>query len=76
MKQTSKPITGLTAKLVACALIVVCLAVGAVGLILPVVPGLLFLGIAAIVAAKHSTTIDRLLRRNRTIGGYIDTLRW
>lgn len=73
MQSATKPIGGLTAKLLACVLILVCLMVGALGLILPIVPGVLFLAIAAIVAAKHSSSIDRLLRRNRTMSGYLDS---
>ena len=55
------------ATLIACMLILVCVAVGAVGLILPVVPGLLFLAIALMLVARLSPSIDRRLRRNRTI---------
>jgi uncharacterized membrane protein YbaN (DUF454 family) len=73
MRAETKPIGSLTAKIIAGALILVCLAVGAIGLLIPIVPGLLFLAIAAIVAAKHSATIDRLLRRNRTMSRYLDS---
>lgn len=59
-------------KLIACALIVVCLVLGVVGLVLPIIPGLLFLLIAAIVAAKHFPSIERRLRRHRTLGGHLD----
>jgi uncharacterized membrane protein YbaN (DUF454 family) len=64
---------GMTAKLIAVLVILICLAVGAVGLVLPIVPGLLFLLIAALVAARYSPRVDRMLRRNRTISGYLDS---
>ena len=73
MKAEAAPIGNVTAKLIACALILVCLVVGAVGLILPIVPGLLFLAIAAIVAARYSPSLARVLRKNRTISGYLDS---
>lgn len=60
------------AKLIACAVIVACLALGAIGLILPLVPGLLFLAIAAVVAAKFSPAFERMLRQNPTLSAYLD----
>jgi uncharacterized membrane protein YbaN (DUF454 family) len=66
------PIGPATAKLVACVIVLVCLAVGAAGLILPLIHGLLFLAIAALVAAKYSPAIERLVRSNRTMSGYLD----
>jgi uncharacterized membrane protein YbaN (DUF454 family) len=47
--------------------------VGAVGLILPIIPGLLFLAIAGLIAAKHSSSVDRFLRRSPTLSGYLDS---
>jgi uncharacterized membrane protein YbaN (DUF454 family) len=73
MSSQANPIDNVTAKVIACLVILVCLAVGAVGLILPLIPGLLFLAIAAIVAAKHSPALERVLRRNRTMSGYLDS---
>ena len=61
------------AKLFAGIFIVICLAVGVVGLILPIIPGLLFLAIAAMIAARHSPSLDRWLRKNRVIGSYLDS---
>ncbi len=63
----------LLAKLFAGIFIVICLAVGVVGLILPIIPGLLFLAIAAMIAARHSPSLDRWLRKNRVIGSYLDS---
>jgi uncharacterized membrane protein YbaN (DUF454 family) len=73
MKSEANPLDNLTAKVIACLFILICLAIGAAGLILPIIPGLLFLALAALVAAKHSPSLDRVLRRNRTMSGYLDT---
>ena len=59
-------------KLIAAGVIVVCLLLGLAGLILPLLPGLLFLAIAAIVAAKFSPRFAEMLRRNDTLRGYMD----
>jgi uncharacterized membrane protein YbaN (DUF454 family) len=74
MTSESRPLAfdDVTTKLVACAVIVACLVIGGIGLLLPIVPGLLFLAIAAVVASRLSPTIDQALRRNRTIASYLD----
>jgi len=59
-------------KLIAAGVIVVCLLLGFAGLILPLLPGLLFLAIAAIVAAKFSPRFAEMLRRNDTLRSYMD----
>jgi uncharacterized membrane protein YbaN (DUF454 family) len=59
-------------KLIAAGVIVVCLLLGFAGLILPLIPGLLFLGIAAVVAAKVSPRFAETLRQNDTLRGYLD----
>ncbi len=61
-----------TAKLIAAAVIVACLALAAVALLLPLAPALLFVAIAALVAAKLSPAFDRTLRQNATLAGYLD----
>lgn len=61
----------LLARLVACLLIVMCFALGAVGLILPVIPGLLFVAVALMLVARYFPAIDRRLRTSRTIGSYL-----
>jgi uncharacterized membrane protein YbaN (DUF454 family) len=73
MRMRPGAIGNLTAKLIACLLIVVCFAVGAVGLILPVVPGLLFVAIALMIVARYFPSVDRRLRKNRTIGSYLQS---
>ena len=59
-------------KLIAAGVIVVCLLLGLAGLILPLIPGLLFLAIAAIVAARFSPRFAQMLRQNETLRGYLD----
>ncbi len=61
-----------TTKIAACLVILTCLALGAIGMVLPIVPGLLFLAIGALMAARHSRAIDRLLRKNPTVNAYLD----
>lgn len=59
-------------KLIAAGVIAVCLLIGLAGLILPLIPGLVFLGLAAIVAAKLSPRFAQFLRQNETLRGYLD----
>ena len=72
MSTEMNPLDNATTKLIAIAVIVACLALGAIGLILPLIPGLLFLAIAAVIAAKLSPAFERTLRRNATLAGYLD----
>jgi uncharacterized membrane protein YbaN (DUF454 family) len=72
MTTDTRPLDHVTAKLVACAVIVACLVLGGIGLLIPIFPGLLFLLIAAAVAAKLSPAFERTLRRNATLAGYLD----
>jgi uncharacterized membrane protein YbaN (DUF454 family) len=62
----------LSTKLIACGVIVVCLLIGLAGLILPLIPGLLFIAIAAFVAAKVSPRFAAMLRQNPTVRRYLD----
>lgn len=55
-------------KLGASVLVAVCAVLGLVGLILPVIPGLLLLGVAAVVAARHFPWVGTRLRSHRTLG--------
>ena len=72
METENNPLDHVSAKLIACAVIVACLIVGVIGLILPIVPGLLFIAIAAVVAAKVFPAFGQMLRRNDTIGAYLN----
>ncbi|HEY8520002.1 MAG TPA: DUF454 family protein [Gammaproteobacteria bacterium] len=58
----------IVALLVASALVVV----GVAGLVLPIIPGLLFLGIAAYVAARHFPALDARLRQRRVLGQHLN----
>lgn len=71
--QTDTPaFDNLSTKLIAAGVIAVCLLLGVAGLILPLIPGLLFLGLAAIVAAKVSPRFAETLRQNDTLRSYLD----
>jgi uncharacterized membrane protein YbaN (DUF454 family) len=72
MQSETRTLDDVTAKLIACAVIVACLALGAIGLLLPLIPGLLFLAVAATVAARLSPAFESTLRRNATLAGYLD----
>jgi hypothetical protein len=72
MSSDTNQLGKLGTKLIALLAILACLALGAIGLLLPIIPGLLFLAIAAVIVAKHSPSMDRWLRRNATLGSYLD----
>lgn len=73
MKTNTRWFGSLAAKAIAVLLIVVCFAVGAIGLILPIIPGLLFVAIALMLTASFFPAVDRQLRKNRTIRSYLDS---
>lgn len=58
-------------KLLALGLLLLCVAIGMVGLILPVIPGLLFLAFAVIIAARLCPPLGRRLRRNTLFAEYM-----
>ncbi len=72
MTTDTHPIDNLSTKLIACAVIVACLLLGLAGLILPLIPGLLFIAIAAFVAAKVSPRFAAMLRENGMLRGYLE----
>ena len=72
MQTDTHSFDSVSTKLIAAGVIVVCLLLGFAGLILPLIPGLLFLAIAAIVAAKLSPRFAATLRQNDTLRGYMD----
>ena len=59
-------------KLLALVILLLCAAIGMAGIILPVIPGLLFLAVAAIIAARLFPPLDRRLRRNAMFAPYMD----
>jgi uncharacterized membrane protein YbaN (DUF454 family) len=62
----------LPVRLIACVLAAACLLLGVVGLLLPVIPGLLFLLIAALIGARYFPSLERRLRRAPAVGAYLD----
>jgi uncharacterized membrane protein YbaN (DUF454 family) len=72
MSSDPRPFDTVTAKVIAVGVIVACLALGAIGLIVPIIPGLLFIALACVVAAKLSPSFERTLRRYPTLAGYLD----
>jgi uncharacterized membrane protein YbaN (DUF454 family) len=62
----------LPVKLIAAIVVAACLILGLAGLVLPLIPGALFLAIAAVIAARHWPALDQLLRRNETVTRYLD----
>ena len=72
-EQNTSMISNVLAKLLAGVFVLICLAVGIVGLILPIIPGLLFLALAAMITARHSPSLDRWHRKNRLFKGYLDS---
>jgi uncharacterized membrane protein YbaN (DUF454 family) len=72
MQTETHPFDNVSTKVIACAVIVGCLLLGLAGLVLPLIPGLLFLGIAAIVAAKFSPKFREMLQQNDTVRSYLD----
>jgi len=67
-----RPRAGLAAKVIAGIVVVACLVVGVAGLVLPIIPGIVFLGIAALIVARFSPALERAMRRSPTLGGYLD----
>jgi uncharacterized membrane protein YbaN (DUF454 family) len=63
---------GVSGKIVACAVVLALVVLGVIGLVVPIIPGLLFLAIGAFVAAKHFPSVDAQLRRSRTLREYLD----
>jgi uncharacterized membrane protein YbaN (DUF454 family) len=72
MQTDTHSFDNVSTKLIAAGVIVVCVLLGLAGLILPLIPGLLFLAIAAMVAAKFSPGFAKALRQNETMRGYLD----
>lgn len=62
----------LPTKLIAAGIVAVCLLLGFAGLLLPLLPGLLFLALAAVVAAKLSPPFAATLRRHAALRRYLE----
>jgi len=59
-------------KFVAVIFILAFVAIGAAGLVLPLLPGLLFLALAGLLLARHFPSIDGWLRRNEQVSRHLD----
>jgi uncharacterized membrane protein YbaN (DUF454 family) len=59
-------------KLLALVILLLCVAIGMAGIILPVIPGLLFLALAVLIAARLFPPLGRRLRRNATFAPYME----
>ena len=60
-----------TFKVIAIVALAICLVIGVVGLVLPIIPGLLFLALAALIAAQLSPAFADKLKSNPTLGRYV-----
>jgi uncharacterized membrane protein YbaN (DUF454 family) len=59
-------------KLVAAVAVAVLLIFGIIGLILPILPGILFIGIAALILCRYFPSLGRRLKENPTLRSYLD----
>ena len=62
----------LSLKLLFVLAVAICVVLGVVGLVLPIIPGLLFLAIAAIMLAPHVPALNRWLRRSPLMRRYLN----
>ena len=60
-------------RLLALVILLLCVAIGMVGLILPIIPGLLFLGIAALITARVFPQLAARLRQHPKLASYLDS---
>ena len=63
---------GVFVRLLALVILLLCVAIGMAGLILPVIPGLLFLALAVLIAARLCPPLGRRLRNNAVFAPYMD----
>jgi uncharacterized membrane protein YbaN (DUF454 family) len=61
--------------LLALCLVLLCAAIGMVGLILPIIPGFLFLMLAALLCARLVPALERRLRRSAWFSSWLDKTR-
>lgn len=52
--------------------VALCLVLGIVGLVLPIIPGLLFLAFAGVMLAPHVPALNRAMRRSPLLSRYMD----
>jgi uncharacterized membrane protein YbaN (DUF454 family) len=68
MRTTPAATENLPGKLGSYAVVIACVVVGVAGLVLPIIPGLLFLAIAAVLVARRFPGLAHRLRSHRTMG--------
>jgi len=61
------------ARLLALIFLGLCLMLGVIGIILPIMPGIVFFGFAAIICAWLFPPLHRVLRRQPALAAYLDT---
>lgn len=71
--QRQDPASHWVVRLLALVVLLLCVAVGVVGLILPIIPGLLFLALAALIAARFFPSLARRMRRHRAFADWLDS---
>jgi uncharacterized membrane protein YbaN (DUF454 family) len=62
----------LSIKLAVCIAVLGLVVLGAIGLVLPLIPGFLFLGIAAVLVARYFPRVSERLRSSDTLGPHLD----
>ncbi|MGD2166503.1 MAG: DUF454 family protein [Gammaproteobacteria bacterium] len=62
----------LSVKLLFALVVIACLALGIIGLLLPIIPGLLFLGITGVLLAPHVPALNDWMRRSPLMSRYMD----
>lgn len=72
MSSDTPSLESLPVKLIASVVVAACLILGLAGLVLPFLPGVVFLVVAAVVAARYWPGLDQTLRRNATAARYLD----
>jgi uncharacterized membrane protein YbaN (DUF454 family) len=62
----------MSTKFVAVIFILAFVVIGAAGLVLPLLPGIVFLALAGLLLARHFPSMDAWLRRNSTVSRHLD----
>ena len=79
MKRMACRVGHLSFKLVIGLIVLACVMAGLVGLVLPIVPGVIFLALAAFIGARHFPEAERWAwekaRQSPTLGRYVDGAR-
>ena len=68
----TKATNPLPVKIIACVVAAAFVLFGVAGLVLPFIPGLLLLVIAAVIVAKNFPSIDGRLRKSRVLGRHME----